>query len=363
MSFISKTRNWYGRFERPISSLSLILGFVFDAVTLKRVDTLWENLWIFGHIIIVGLFIALIHIQENEPGDEKNPGKKHFWYVNILQFFFGGLLSTYLVFYFRSADIFVTWPFILLLVIAFIANESLKRDYIRFSFQISLFFLSIYSFAIFLIPVILHKIGPWIFLLSGVISLIFIALFILILFYFTKEKFTASKKIVFSLVISIFALVNFMYFTNLIPPIPLSLKDADVYHSIQKNQAGNYDATYEDFGWKKYFKLYQDFNKTQGDTIYAYSAIFSPKNLNLNIIHEWEHYDPIKRKWSVETIVTLPVTGGRDGGFRTYSMRSSLENGKWRVNVKTELGQTIGRIRFNILHTEIEPILKNKTLI
>ena len=38
MSFINWTRSWYGRFERPISSLSLIAGFVFDALTLKRVD-------------------------------------------------------------------------------------------------------------------------------------------------------------------------------------------------------------------------------------------------------------------------------------------------------------------------------------
>ena len=57
MFFIKHIRNFYGRFERPISSLSLILGFTFDALTLKRVDTLWENVWILGHLIIVGVFI------------------------------------------------------------------------------------------------------------------------------------------------------------------------------------------------------------------------------------------------------------------------------------------------------------------
>ncbi|PIR68690.1 hypothetical protein COU48_02765, partial [Candidatus Nomurabacteria bacterium CG10_big_fil_rev_8_21_14_0_10_03_31_7] len=192
---IEKTRDWYGRFERPISSLSLISGFVFDALTLKRLDTLWENIWILGHIIIVALFMALIHMEEREIGDEGNPQKKHFWYVNIIQFFFGGLLSAYIVFYFRSTDIFATWPFILILSLAFIANESLKRHYIRFSFQISLLFLSIYSFTIYLIPVILHKIGPWIFLLSGLLSIIFITFFILIIYYFKKSELNESKKI------------------------------------------------------------------------------------------------------------------------------------------------------------------------
>jgi len=357
MSFFEITRRWYGRFERPISSLSLILGFVFDAITLKRVDTLWEIFWVLAHLIIVGVFIILIHTKESEIGDEKNPSKRHFWYVNILQFFFGGLLSTYLVFYFRSSDIFTTWPFLLILVLAFIANESLKRHYIRFSFQISLFFLSIYSFAIFLVPVVLHKIGMWVFLLSGLISLIIIILFISILLYLIKSEFRENKKIISLFIAGLFGIINFLYFTNLIPPIPLSLKNSGIYHSIQRNGDGNYNVTYEDYGWKTYFKLYQDFNKTPEDPIYVFSAVFSPTGLNLNIIHEWQYYNTVQNKWITDSTVVLPVVGGRDGGFRTYSKKSNLQYGKWRVNVMTELGQVIGRIRFNILPVNAEPIL------
>ena len=357
MFFIEPIRNFYGRFERPISSLSLISGFIFDAVTLKRVDTLWENIWILGHLLIVGIFIILIHVQEKEEGDEANPGRKHFWYVNILQFFFGGILSTYLVFYFRSADIFATWPFIALLVGAFWANESLKRHYMRFSFQISLFYISIYSFAIFLVPIILHKIGMWIFLLSGLVSLVFIFAFISILSYFVKREFAESKKLIISLILGITVLVNVLYFTNLIPPLPLSLKDADVYHFIEKNNAGNYVVAYEDSSWREYFDLYPDFNKPTGASVYAFSAIFSPKNLNITIVHEWQYYNETQDKWITDKIINLPVKGGRDGGFRTYSMRSNIGRGKWRVNIKTEYGQTIGHLRFQILSSDTEPEL------
>ncbi len=361
MSFMEKTRNWYGRFERPISSLSLVAGFVFDALTLKRVDMFWENFWVVGHLIIVGTFIALIHLKESEVGDEKDPGKVHFWFVNILQFFFGGLLSTFLVFYFRSADIFVTWPFILLLVLAFVANESLKRHYIRFSFQISLFFLSVYSFAIFLVPVLMHQIGARIFLLSGLCSLIFITTYVSIMFLFIRKRLKESMKIILFLILSIFALVNFLYFTNLIPPIPLSLKDAGMYHSIKKNADGNYDVTYENYGWKGYFNLYPDFREAAGSPIYAYSAIFSPKSLNITIVHQWQYYNEAQSKWVTDFTINLPVIGGRDGGFRTYSERSDLTPGKWRVNVKTDLGQTIGSIRFTILPADTEPALTSDT--
>lgn len=359
MFLVHHIRNFYGRFERPISSFSLVFGFIFDIVTLKRVDTLWENFWILGHLIVVGVFITLIHLQKNEVGGEKNPSKAHFWYVNILQFVFGGILSTYLVFYFRSADIFVTWPFIALLVAAFWANESLKRHYIRLSFQISLFFLSIYSFLIFLVPVVIHKIGPAVFLFSGLISVIFIVLFLKILFYFIKDKLTESKRLITFLITGIFILVNFLYFTNLIPPMPLSLKDAGIFHSVERNKQGNYDVTYEDFGLKGYFNLYPDFHKTTGESVYVFSAIFSPRLLNITIVHEWQYFDEKKGKWITDTEINLPVIGGRDGGFRTYSSRSNLRAGKWRVNIKTVQGQTIGHLRFNLIPVDTEPALSS----
>ena len=157
-------------------------------------------------------------------------------------------------------------------------------------------------------------------------------------------------------------MVNFLYFTNLIPPIPLSIKDAGMYHSIQKNDANNYEVTYENHGWKDYFNLYPDYNEVPGSPVYTFSAIFSPKNLNLNILHEWQHYDEKQKKWTTESEINLSVVGGRDGGFRTYSMRSNIAPGKWRVNIKTQQGQTIGHIRFNIIPSSIKPILVTKTI-
>lgn len=161
------------------------------------------------------------------------------------------------------------------------------------------------------------------------------------------------------LILGIFALINFLYFTNLIPPIPLSLKNAGVYHSINKNVYGNYDVTYENNGWKDYFKLYPDFNKVAGMPIYAFSAIFSPTNLNINVIHEWQYFDKTNGKWITDMSINLSLIGGRDGGFRTYSMRSNLNPGKWRVNIKTERGQIIGRLKFNLVSSLTEPVLTN----
>lgn len=357
MAFLEPVRNFYTRYERPISSFSLVLGFIIDALTLKRADKLWENLWILGYIILIGIFIILIHSTEHTEERKDISDKTHFWYVNILQFCLGGALSANLVLYYRSASIFVVWPFILILIIAFWANESLKAHHTRFSFQITLFFLSIYSFMIFFLPVVFHRLGALIFLISGLLSLAIISLFVWLVFYFTKDRFAESKKLITCLVLGIFALMNFLYFTNLIPPIPLALKDAGVYYSISKVEGG-YEAVYEDLGWKQHFIFSPDFKKLSGSPAYVFSAIFSPKNLNLTILHEWQYYDPNKKDWVTERIINLPVTGGRDGGFRTYSMRRDLREGKWRVNIETGRGQTIGQVRFTVVAADDLPKLK-----
>jgi hypothetical protein len=47
--------------------------------------------------------------------------------------------------------------------------------------------------------------------------------------------------------------------------------------------------------------------------------------------------------------VELPVRGGRGGGYRTYSVKTGLTPGAWRVNVETPTGALLGRLRFNVV--------------
>lgn len=351
----TELRNWYGKYERPISSLSLIGGFVFDAVTLRRVDLFWENFFVIAHIAIVGICIVLIHALEREEGAEANPSKLHFWLVNIQQFFYGGIWSVFLVFYFRSGTILVSWPFLLILALSFWANERLKRSFVRLTFQVSLFFLSIFSFAIFLVPVVTHKIGAPIFILSGVASLVFITLFLLLIRYSSRKKFQ-NRFFLFGSIAAILVLINGLYFFDLIPPIPLSLKDAGVYYSVQRKADGAYVSIGEQEGWLNYFKLYPTFHYIEGQPVYVYSAIFSPPKLNVAIVHEWQKKDPSTGKWVTVNRVPLTVVGGRDGGFRTFSEKTvGLTPGHWRVNVLTTRGEVIGTVRFNLVLADALP--------
>jgi len=352
-------RNWYVRFDRPISSASLVGGFVFDALTLHRVDTFWENFWVVVHLLVVAACIVLISRQENQNAAGPDSPKLRFWLITLMQFFFGGLLSTLLVFYFRSGSLSASWPFFLILAVAFIANEALKKYYVRLGFQISLFYLSLFCFAIFIVPVIVHAIGPLIFILSGLVSLALMRLFVFVMKVVAKENLERGKKEFTLAICSIFLAINLLYFLNLIPPIPLSLMDAAVGHSITHEANGDYALQSEDRGWLGFFRLAEVVHVPSGAPLYAYSAVFSPTRLNTRIIHEWQHYEG-NRGWVTADRIDLSLLGGRGGGYRTYSMKSQVTPGAWRVNVETPGGAVLGRLRFNVLAATSPPPLKTE---
>ncbi len=278
LSFSAHVRTVYARLEHPSSAISLLGGgFAFDAITLKRVDTLWENFWIVAHLAVAAACILLVNRAEYRVVDPKEASKVHFWLINAMQFvFFGGLLSTFLVFYFRSGSLRVSWPFFAILGAAFLANENLKHHYARLYFQISFFFLSLYCFTIFILPVVLHRIGSFIFLLSGAVSLGLLFLFLALLRIVSGENRAASTGRLVISIAAVFLTMNILYFLNLIPPLPLSLQGAGAYHGITRNADGNYSVEAEKPELGNFFRLAATFHAMPGASVYAYSAIFSP---------------------------------------------------------------------------------------
>jgi hypothetical protein len=134
----------------------------------------------------------------------------------------------------------------------------------------------------------------------------------------------------------------------LIPPIPLSLVDAGVYHSIAKDPTGGYSVQLEERGWLGFLRLTETIHLPPGGAAYAYSAVFSPTSLDTRIVHEWQRYEE-KRGWVTTSRVELALVGGRGEGYRTYSIKTQMLPGAWRVNVETPRGALLGRLRFNVV--------------
>jgi len=79
----------------------------------------------------------------------------------------------------------------------------------------------------------------------------------------------------------------------------------------------------------------------------AYTAIYAPAGLKQPVDHVWRLNGRI-----INVIRLTPVKGGRREGYRTFSRKLSFPadpTGRWTVDVTTEAGQLIGRMRFRVV--------------
>lgn len=338
----------YFKYERILFLVSLIVGFIFNAIVLTRVDLFWDNFWIIVNIILCAISIVVINYEKKPT--YLNSETVTIINLYILQFAFGGLLSTFIVYYFRSAVLAVAWPFLLILVVALTINELFRHKYTRMDFQVLFLFLSVYLYMAFLVPVIVKDIGQTIFFASGVSSLIFITIFIFILRKTATHKYKSERKTIILSIIGVVVVFNSLFVLNLIPPLPLSLSDADIVHDINRNIEGKYVVTLEkEDGLSNIRELFGDYGTyhlVNGPTAFVYSSIFAPKYFSENIVHEWQYYDSVNKSWNTQFVTNLSVIGGRSLGFRTYSTYKGVVPGSWRVNVRLVDGPVIGRVSF-----------------
>jgi len=346
---------WYMRYVSP---LSLIAGFILDTLFLaRRVDLFLTNALLFSYLLIAAFGILLINLIQNGH-------LRHHLYLKALpllpvvaQFAFGGLFSAYLSLYSRSAAVSVSWIFIVVLVVLIIGNERFAHFYARPLVQISLYFTVLFSFLSFFLPVIFREIGPWMFLGSGVVALVIMGAFLALLFKLIPEMREHRGRSMRTIGV-IFIVFNVLYFTNAIPPLPLALKGAGVYHSIVKTGSGSYTLMGEAIPWyERYFNYAPTFHATPDAPVFVLSSVFAPSGLTTKILHEWQFYNPEQKEWRTTNTVAFPIQGGRDGGYRGYSQKIDPAAGKWRVNVITQYGQLIGRIAFTVVEAVVVPTL------
>jgi Protein of unknown function (DUF2914) len=339
--------HWHERYTSP---LSLIAGFLLDTyILLRRVD-LWEsNALLIFYLLVAGGGIVLLNAVE--AGRIRHPRVLSAAPLLpvLVQFAFGGLFSGFVSLYSRSAAFFGTWIFIAVLAGLMVGNERFRKLYLRYSFQIAVYFGALFCFFIFFLPIVFGWIGDTMFIWSGFAAIAGVAVLLYILSLVAPELERKERTASARSVAVIWLVVNVLYFSNLIPPLPLALKDAGVYHSVVRQPNGTYTMQGEPAEWyESIVPTGTTFHRTLGNAVYVFSAIFAPTGLSTTIIHEWQHYDEAKRAWVTESTFSFAINGGRDGGYRGYTLKSAPALGAWRVNVLTSARLYIGRVTFTV---------------
>jgi hypothetical protein len=367
----------FRRYERHLSAAGMVLGFAVDNFTFGRIDHPGPHIIFVAYLAVAAIAIAFAHalqaakdretarISERdlrrvangsgiEPGDDRaiaesgRPSRLRAWLPAITQFALGGLWSGFLVFYWRSAAVAASWPFLVLLAAFLVGNEVFRRYHARLVFASLLFFFALYSYAVFVVPVFTKSIGVGMFIASGVLAIALFFLFLGLLKILGRARYRQSRWKLIGGALAIATLMNVFYFTGILPPLPLALADAGAYQGIRHTGTA-YVVQAENQAWTVRFGLTQPvLHVAPGQKLVFYSAVFAPIKMTTRITHRWQWWDERTKHWNTQSVVSFAISGGREHGYRGYSVKSNPWPGQWRVNIDAEDGRLIGRVAFTV---------------
>lgn len=310
-------------------------GFLFDAATMIRIDSFLDIA--IQALYITGISLLLVQQAKVEGGHWTPQGRmEKLWEyeTEVLHFFYGGLLSGYVVFYFKSTSFSRSLIFLSLVALLMVANEMPQVRKAGSYLRLGLYAFCIVSFLNYLFPVIIGRMGPWIFLLAWVCSVWFTFAIVKKVESYTNE--TRRSRILRVAPATVLIAVLVLYFTKLIPPVPLSVQYVGIYHTVEKN-GDRYKLTYRKPPITRFWqKSERVFLARPGDQVNCFVRVFAPRRFEHQVFVRWSFYDEARGQWAAQDRIPISVHGGRDDGFRGVTTKEFYEPGRWRIEVETD---------------------------
>lgn len=136
--------------------------------------------------------------------------------------------------------------------------------------------------------------------------------------------------------------LNSLYYTGVLPPIPLSLTEHTIVHSVTKPDASTYRVVTENQAWWRELPFMEESLHPASPELSCFARVYAPAKLSTEIYHRWEYKGP-DGKWVERARIKYPIAGTNKGGYRGYTTVSNVADGKWRCSVETGRGQVLGR--------------------
>jgi hypothetical protein len=352
-------------FSKPLLPVVFFLaGVTYDGVTLTRIDSLLDNLILFLYLSLLGGLIVLTARADLGrttidatvvPGHVKSliaRAQPH--YPHAIQFLLGGLFSAYTIFYSQSASLTATAVFFGLLVALLVGNELLHDRLSNLRLLFSLYALVVFSFFTFFLPVLTGWMNTWVFLFGACLSAAVTVGVMRLVYRGTADGLQREALWTGLPALGLIGLLVGFYFLNWIPPVPLSMKFGGVYHNITKAD-GTYHLMFEQGAWYQFWKRSDDPFRG-ADPAYCFTAVFAPVDLHTTIYHRWQYRPPGRHGFSMTDRIGFTISGGREGGYRGYTIKQHVLPGDWRVDAETAEGRVIGRVSFRVVEPGGAPL-------
>jgi len=346
----SDFRVWVQNHQKFAPILFFIGGFIFDTLTLGRIDRTYDLTILCVHMSALSLTLYLFNLADDGKWEGTILRRFQDYFPLAIQFFFGGLSSAYVIYFFRSVSLSKTISFFLILVLLLLANELLKKRISNKYLQFGVYSFISFTFFAFMIPVFIKEMGFMIFIISGLIS--FGCTLALVLFIYRSSPSSRAEvglgKLL-SLIVAIYIGVSLFYAFKLIPPVPLAMEEGIVAHSVEISD-NKYILTFEKDHWYIFWRSHNRiFHRQQDEPVYVFTSIFAPTDLKKEVFHRWQWYETKTDTWQTTEDISFDIKGGRDNGYRGYTFKNNIWNGQWKVEVMTEEELVLGQITFEIV--------------
>jgi hypothetical protein len=353
MSF-AQARQWISRYSNVAF---FVAGFIFDAFTLVRIDSVIDL--VYQSVYLCLITWILIRQVRYERGDWHPTGwVAKLWHheTEAIHFFYGGLLSAYVIFYFKSTTASRSLVFLILIALLLLANEMPQIKKAGSRMRIGLHAFCMISYLNYLIPVLVGRMGWWTFALAVVftgVSSYYLVRHLEKLYRRTASPLGPVDPSIPKLALGwppvvVLILVVTLYTLKWIPPVPLSMQYGGIYHQLQK-QGDKYRLVYPKPPWYLFWQHDSHrFMARPGDSIYCFVRVFAPRRFTHQIYMRWSLQNPRSGRYMSSDRMALPIYGGRGQGYRGYGVKSNYEPGQWRVEIETEDGRMIGAVPFTV---------------
>lgn len=323
-------------------------GFFFDAFTLIRIDSIidlvLQSLYLCGITLII---MGQAYLDAGRWQPQGWMGRLWSFESEIIHFFYGGLLSAYVVLYFKSTSLSRSIIFLIFVFILMIANEMPHIRRLRSLLRLGLYAFCLISYLNYLFPILIGRMDDWIFTLAWVLSVGLIYVLIKKLASLNPEPKKARIRLGWSPVL-VLALVALFYFNKWIPPVPLSMQYAGIFRNVEP-KPGGYRLTYLKPPRMRFWQKSEHmFLSREGDRVYFFTRIFGPSRFEHRVFLRWDLKEPRGNRWITSDRIPFPIKGGRDQGYRGYAYKENYQPGEWRVEVETEDGRVLGGVVFQI---------------
>lgn len=322
-------------------TVSFILGFFTDALLLNRIDDVFDNIVLLTYATLATTTLLLFYVGVAQKVPEWFSKKLVRFMPAVMQYSFGGLLSGMLIFYGRSGDWVTSAPFLLLILSVIFGNELVHKRSDRLVYHLALYFIGLFSYVVLVLPVLLGVMGDLVFFLSGVAALLIVTIVAQVLYRIVPNFMRVNTRRIILVIGSIYIGLNILYFTSVIPPIPLSLTELEIVHSVVPVQEGSYRVVAEAQPWFGSLPFVKTTLHPPTASIACFARVYAPAKLSVEIFHRWQ-YKNSAGDWVEHARIKYPIAGANQFGYKGYSIITA-RNGTWRCSVETARGQVLGR--------------------